>query len=376
MIGEGLLRALGSAGACDVAAVAAARLQEDLGVSVQVWLVDPGLLTLSRADAPEQARQAVEGSWPGRCFAAQQDLLREHEGCYECAVPLTAHGDRLGVLLLTSPSPLEAARAPAALAARLLADALVSASRHTQRYERLRRERPMTLAAELQWALLPGRSHRDGQTAVAALLEPAYSTSGDAYDWSRDGDVLSVVALEGSGRGVAASLTTTLTLTALRNARVSGSSLSDQAALADQALHAEYAGKRHVSGLLLELDLRAGTLHVVDAGSPQLHRLREGRLDLVELEPQLPLGMFEETVYRPQQVDARPGDRFVVVTVGVYDSAGEGGQTFGQSRLPAVLRDARLLSAEELVRSTIRALEVPDDGLDDDAVVLCLDWFA
>jgi serine phosphatase RsbU (regulator of sigma subunit) len=119
----------------------------------------------------------------------------------------------------------------------------------------------------------------------------------------------------------------------------------------------------------------SGDVCVVDAGSPLLFRQREGRVERVELDPQLPLGMFEETLYVEQVVDIRPGDRLLVVSDGVHGVVLDGAQ-FGTTGMEQTLRDARLLAPAEVCRFVLRKLRGAwaDDGPGDDAVVVCFDW--
>jgi hypothetical protein len=328
------------------------RLRERHGVDAEVWLADYAQQTLHGVVTGQV--EPIDDSAVGRCFAAQSptDLL----------LPLTSRGDRIGVLEVTEQVPGLEAFAP------LLAAALKAIGSQSGTFEQHRRRKTMTVAAELQWALLPGQAYRDADVSLGAMLEPAYSIAGDAYDWSRDGSVLNLAVLDGTGRGVPAALSTTLALGALRNARYAGVSLPDQAALADQAVFAHHLGATFVSALLFSFDIDAGTATVVDAGSPLLFRVRDGRVEGVELEAQLPLGMFEETLYVEQPLDLAPGDRLVIVSDGVH--------SVPQFALEQTLREARLLSAAELTRFVIRRVGElnGDSGPDDDAVVVCLDW--
>lgn len=323
----------------------------------------------------------VDGSWPGRCFAAQAVLQHDDGEGHHVLVPVTVRGDRLGVLALhrTGPVPPESVEL-LQLIAPVVAMVLASAADDTDEFERYRRRQHLTVAAELQWALLPGRSYQDDEVAVAGMLEPAYSIAGDAYDWSRDGRYLHLTVADGTGRGVPAALATTLAIAALRNARVAGMSLADQAALADQALFAHHGGETFVSALLFRFDTVAGTAAVIDAGSPLLFRLRGNAVEQVELDAQLPLGLFEETVYVEQPLGLEPGDRLVVVSDGVHASRTRTGPGFGTPELMRTLREARLLSPAETARHVVRALRAhlaqpePAGRLDDDAAVVCLDW--
>jgi serine phosphatase RsbU (regulator of sigma subunit) len=54
----------------------------------------------------------------------------------------------------------------------------------------------------------------------------------------------------------------------------------------------------------------------VDAGSPQALLARNAEIRPIELEQQLPLGMFADTRYEAQQFRLEPGDRLLVVSDG------------------------------------------------------------
>jgi serine phosphatase RsbU (regulator of sigma subunit) len=150
--------------------------------------------------------------------------------------------------------------------------------------------------------------------------------------------------------------------------------LAEQASLADQALFAHYSGNTYVAALLMRLDITTGRIAVVDAGSPRLLRVRAGHVDTVDLDAQLPLGMFEETSYREETLDLLPGDRLIIVSDGVH--AAPSHEPFGDAALGAAVSSSRLLSAQETVRHVITTLHEHHRGaeLDDDAVVVCLDW--
>ncbi|MEE3921906.1 hypothetical protein V2I01_37370 [Micromonospora sp. BRA006-A] len=98
------------------------------------------------------------------------------------------------------------------------------------------------MAAEMQWDLLPGRSVRIGDALLAGQLEPAYTVGGDHFDWSVDGDRLTLTVLNGTGSGLAASMLTAMTVNAMRNARRSGGSLVEQAELASDTIYYQHRG--------------------------------------------------------------------------------------------------------------------------------------
>ncbi len=263
---------------------------------------------------------------------------------------------------------------------RLIADelavALRAADRMTDRYRRAQcLERP-TMAAELQWDLLPGRSLGDDRFQLAGLLEPAYDVRGDHFDWSLLGDRLTVTVLNGAGEGLEAALLTATAVNAMRNARRCGSDIVEQAELASDALHMRYGGGLHAATLLLEIDLVSGWVDAVDAGSPHCLVGRGSDIEQVRLEQQLPLGMFGEARYEIERFRLEPGDRLLVVSDGVHAAAPGGGTTFGESALITALRRTRLQPAGEAVGTVMRGLREFHKGNEpeDDAVTVCLDW--
>ncbi|MEU8255420.1 PP2C family protein-serine/threonine phosphatase [Micromonospora inaquosa] len=289
-------------------------------------------------------------------------------------MPVTMRGERRGVLRLSPvPDDQEVVTALAQIAT-ALAHEVAAVSAGTDVYRTARRSQRLTLAAEMQWDLLPGRSRIRPSFSLAGQLEPAYAVRGDSFDWSDDGEQLWLSTINGTGEGVAASLLTSLATHALRNARRAGLSLADQAALADQAIYDLYRGEQHISALLMELDLRSGMMTVVDAGSPRLVLLRGGEVTEQPLEAQFPLGMFEATDYREQTFPMERGDRVFVVSDGVVEATGQHTR-YGETALDRFLRRTGPMAPLDAVRSLIGDLRAFVAGdLVDDAVVVCLDW--
>ncbi|WP_406011543.1 serine/threonine-protein phosphatase [Streptomyces sp. NBC_00637] len=348
--------------------------------AVELRLADYGLkVLLPVPPAPSGTEPVpVQGSAPGRAFGSQQPYVEEPDGARTRAhLPVTVRGDRLGVLSLTLPAPAGESLTELTELAELLAHEMVVAERDTDLYARARRRERLTLAAEIQWQLLPARSCAREEYALGAQLEPAYAIFGDNFDWEASADHLMIYVTNGMGEGIEASLLTSLGINALRNARRAGVPIEDQAALADQALHAHYRGEAHLSVLLVDIELSTGRMRVVDAGSPRLLLLRDRVLSVVDLDAQLPLGMFEETDYVAQELTLLPGDRLLFVSDGVHGVAAPGGESYGENALARAVGNASLLPAADVPAAVLRGLTGhrgrPEP--DDDALVVCLDWF-
>ncbi|MFG1898655.1 PP2C family protein-serine/threonine phosphatase [Micromonospora zamorensis] len=336
---------------------------------VELYQVDYRLAELLPLGDGEPIDSPGHPAW--RAFDHQSPILTDGNGWF----PVTMRGERRGVLCL-SPVP-DDPDVVAALAeiSTALAHEVAAVSAGTDVYRAARRSQRLTLAAEMQWDLLPGRSRIRPSFSLAGQLEPAYTVRGDSFDWSDNGERLWLATINGTGEGVAASLLTSLATHALRNARRAGLSLADQAALADQAIYDLYRGEQHLSALLMELDLRSGTMAVVDAGSPRLVLLRGGEVTEQPLEAQFPLGMFEATDYHEQKFPLERDDRLFVVSDGVLEATGQH-MRYGETALDRFLRRTGPMAPLDAVRSLIGDLRAFVAGdLVDDAVVVCLDWY-
>jgi serine phosphatase RsbU (regulator of sigma subunit) len=349
--------------------------------SVDLLLADYRLSVLQRVtELPHTATPlAIRTTTAGRAFSSQQVLLEPGPGAEGVVIhlPVTVRGDRLGILRAHLPSaPSDDQQDSLAGLGTMLGHELIVAERDTDLYLQARRRERLSLAAEMQWQLLPGRGCARAEYTLGGQLEPAYTIGGDNFDWSTSAEYLIVTVSNGMGQGIGAALLTNLAISALRNARRAGLDIADQACLADQAVYAQHGGSQHVSTLLLRFEIATGRVGVVDAGSPRALRLRDGVVELISFEAQLPLGMFDGTDYREQTFQVEPGDRLVIVSDGVHTAQAPTGVEYGATNLDLAIHASSNLPAPEAARAIITELLDYHEGTDllDDAVVVCIDW--
>jgi serine phosphatase RsbU (regulator of sigma subunit) len=320
-----------------------------------------------------------ERTTAGRAFGSQRTVLEaidENQGT-RVLLPLTIWSDRLGVLIVELPGgPDEARLQELHTFADELAVVLAVADRSTDRYRLTRRRQRLTMAAEMQWDLLPGRALGGRNFLLAGQLEPAYSVCGDHFDWSLDGRYLTLTILNGDGSGIDATMLTALSVTAMRNARRSHGNLVEQAELASDTIYGIHGGERSVATLLVQVDLDTGMARAIDAGSPQAFRMRGGQTSQIKLDRQFPLGMFADARYDMQSFQLEAGERLFIVSDGVHAAHPGGLEAYGNRALLVALRATRLQPATEAVGSVMRGLHEyhENNDLDDDAVIVCLDW--
>jgi hypothetical protein len=314
----------------------------------------------------------VDSHPAGRAYASCRTVPDEDR----LYLPLSVHGERIGVLAVRLPPDAEVSPEELTSVAGTLARAIVVANTATDIYREVRRRKRLTVAAEMQWELLPGRTCRSGEFSLAGQLEPAYAVSGDNFDWSVSREALTLSVTNGMGSGIPAALLTQLTVSALRNARRSGAGPAEAAELASGMVYGQYGGESHSATLLLRISLATGETEVVDAGSPRMLRIRAGEIRPVPFDEQMPLGMFSDTRYRAQRLTLLPGDRLMILSDGLFGARGPSGLVYGEAPLTTAIRRSRLQDPDEAVRFLISDLLLHHEGSDlaDDAIAVCLDW--
>lgn len=327
---------------------------------------------------------SLEGSMAGRVFVSQRTLAAEREDGWHVWVPVAERSQMLGVLSMTLPSWDEQVEAFCVELGIAAAHLVITADGYTDRLVRLRRGRNMSLAAEMQWGILPPLTFGMDGTTVAGLLEPAYDVGGDCFDYSLNGNVLDFAVFDAMGHGLHSAVLGSLAVSAYRNARREGGCAGVASLVRDvDAVIAGYAGgESFVTGLLAQLDVTTGHLVWASAGHPApLHVRRAGVLPTVEAPPATPLGLHAllggtgcpEVV----EIDLEPGDAVLLYTDGVIEARDPHGVDFGEPRLRDLLERESSSGREpaEVLRRLARSvLTYHGTLLSDDASMLYLRW--
>jgi serine phosphatase RsbU (regulator of sigma subunit) len=324
----------------------------------------------------------IEGSMAGRSFKAQQVLSADMEDGWRVWAPVRERAERIGVLELGFPAVTTDAERDELLA---LADDLGllvghlthTAGRYTDLIELRRRRRPMNLAAEMQWDLLPPLAFSVPDLAIAGLLEPAYFVAGDAFDYSLNGEVLGFAIIDAMGHGVQSTLASTLALGAFRYGRRRGLELPVIAEHMDDAVAEQFHGDCFVTGHLATLDVGTGDLRWVNAGHPPPLLVRGPKV-VAELscDPCLPFGLGI-SIAQIGQCRLQPGDRVLFYSDGAIEARPDAGNQFGLERLVSEVEQfigAGILPAETLRRLAARLRQHRGGELEDDATLVFLEW--
>ena len=385
----GLVRELDQAAPSDLVEVCRTWVIQNLGVQECTLLLadysETSLEPVPGADGTVgMPRLDVDDSAAGRAYrqqlAVHAAVPTAGDGAPESTVtylPVSMRTERLGVLAVTWRAANETDLIDILNdVAQILAYILTGARRYTDQFETLRRRRDLGLAAEIQWELLPVLAYELPRFSIAGALEPAYDIGGDTFDYAVSAKRLTVSITDAVGHGLRAAMLSSLTVSAMRNVRRSGSTILDQVQTANRHLTEQFANAEFVTGLILQLDVDTGHGSVINAGHPAPLLLREGVVSVVDLSPDTPMGLSLATEYRLQPITLLPRDRLLLLTDGVDEAHDVGGPAFGLDRVADMLRSHAALPPVEFVRRLTRAVTDYRTGpLADDVTAVCLDWY-
>jgi serine phosphatase RsbU (regulator of sigma subunit) len=358
------------------------------GDDVVLYLVDydhsrlkPHPDVLPHGDQPTVV--SLEGSMAGRVFVSGAPLAAQREDGWHVWLPVVERAQRLGVLAMTLPSWDERIEEFCVELGIAAAHLVSTANGYTDRLILLRRRQDMSLAAEIQWGVLPPLTFSIDGTTVAGLLEPAYDVGGDCFDYALNGDVLDVAVFDAMGHGLRSAVLGSLAVSAYRNARRNDQHRDLRTMLLGvDAVIAEYAqGDGFVTALFAQLDITTGLLQWVSAGHPHPMQVRHASvLAPVDARAAAPLGLNAwAEVHDVEVVHAslEPEDGVLLFTDGVVEARDPFGEEFGEARLRDLLEreSSSGLAPPELLRRLIHSvLSHHATELRDDASTLYLRW--
>ena len=279
-------RALRIAQGADPAAIPdiVLRIAGEFGATdVVVYLVDFAQTTLeplpdrsTHTEVPKS--EEVATTMAGRAFVDQRATSVQRPEGVRLWVPIVEGSDRTGVLAVTvADADDDIVRACEDLG--VFAGYLIATqARATDIYNLHRRRRSLSLAASMQWDLLPPLVLRTERMTVAALIEPAYEVGGDCFDYALNETVLDLGVFDPVGHGMASALIAALNVGAYRHDRRRGQSLEQMHAHLDETMRAQFRDLSFATGQLVRVDMGSGEMTWTNAGHPLPMLLRGGKV--------------------------------------------------------------------------------------------------
>ncbi len=358
-----------------------AMLAGELGATdVVVYLVDYEQKVLEplpdRSNHEELPHtEDVVGTLAGRAFLHGMCSASRSDGT-RVFVPIVEGSDATGVLAFT------VAEADGAVGEQcenlgILAGYLIGAqARVTDFYNLHRRRKSMSLAATMQWDLLPPLTLTSPRASVAAMLEPAYEVGGDCFDYALNGSGLDLAMMDAMGHGLHSAMVAGLAMSSYRHDRREARTLELIDSKLDSVV-ADEGGEAFVTGQAGHLDLETGTFSWINAGHPPPLLLRDGQAPrFIDGAVSPPWGVGGRRG-APGSTSLETGDSILFYTDGVTEIPGRKAGAFGRERLSELVggHAANQVPIGLIVRHIIAAVvEHHESRLRDDAAVLMVKW--
>jgi serine phosphatase RsbU (regulator of sigma subunit) len=377
-----LLRASHLLAPDELAATAAAEARR-MGVRETVlYLADyeqVTLLPLPGTGVPERQELPIEGTMAGRAFRRVEVVASTATaGTHRLWLPLLDGVERLGVAELELPAaPGPELERDLRVFITLVAELIVVNDAYGDVFARLRRRKTLSLAAEMQWELLPPMSFGTDRLVITGGLEPAYDIGGDSFDYAVNGSTAELLVIDAVGHGLPATVLAGVAIGAYRHARRNALDLPDIAVEINDTIAGQFGASRFATAVLARLDIDTGRLRWINAGHPQPLIVRGHSLvQPPYCPPGRPLGLQDA---KPVCCETRlePGDRLLLYTDGITEARSPTGEEFGEQRLADFICTAVAAGepAPETVRQLMRhVLAHQADQLQDDASIVVLEW--
>ena len=332
-------------------------------------------------EVPES--ETVSSSMAGRAFTEQRAVVAERPAGNRVWVPIMESSDCTGVLALTVSEATDLVLASCEEVGLLAGYLILAEARSTDFYNLYRRRQALSVAATMQWDLLPPLVLRTTRLSVAGLLEPAYDVGGDCFDYALNDFIFNVAIFDALGHGVGSALIAALAVGSYRHDRREGRVLERIHANLDEAIHAHLPQLSFVTGQLAQLDVETGAMTWTNAGHPLPMLIRNGQvIQLLECPPTPPWGLGRQLSghANPMAVAREalePGDSVLFYTDGVTEAHSPDGELFGTDRLAdlAGQHASNQVEPEEIVRLLTRAVvDHRRADLDDDVTMVLVRW--
>ncbi len=233
-------------------------------------------------------------------------------------------------------------------------------------------DRELTIAHNIQMALLPQSFPEHADIDLYAAQTPARDVGGDLYDYFvLEGRLVFCIG-DVSGKGVPAALLMAVMRAMFRSEARRACSAAEIVGTMNRNLSEEYAGGDFVTMFVGILDLASGHLDYCNAGheAPLLFG------QPLPVLPNLPVGALADWTYEGQQEQLQSGDMLFLSTDGLSEAKNAADEQFGRKHVLQLANDHRSLAAKPLIELMMSEVSshTGDALQSDDITMLAVRW--
>ena len=237
-------------------------------------------------------------------------------------------------------------------------------------------EGELQIARDIQMSMVPHEfPHREGLDMYASMT-PAKEVGGDLYGYLIRDNKLYFAVGDVSGKGVPASLFMAQATRLFRT-------LANQDMLPAEIcnhMNFELSGEDNARNMFVTmwigmLNMDTGHLHFCNAGhNPPVIGGGESHGDFLEMESNMPIGLWPDFEYVGEEIDTIKGRALFVYTDGLNEAEDLEQHQFGDDHLLSVLRSTHFDSAQQVIDTLAAQVAEHRNGAEanDDLTMLCL----
>ena len=218
-------------------------------------------------------------------------------------------------------------------------------------------ERDLALAEEMQRSLLPHELPQLSHIKLHAFSRPTRYVGGDFYDFQvmESGELIGILA-DVSGKGVAASVLSSMLLGCIQLLLSGGSKPQDAVNRLNKFMHAKSSGK--FATMFLFSIYPDGRGQFISAGHNPAYLYRVATQDIEEIESNnLILGAFDFAFFEAAPLELHPGDILFVYSDGLTEAEDPVGEMFGEERVKDIIRREAPAGSESLHNAMLTAIQ-------------------
>lgn len=210
----------------------------------------------------------------------------------------------------------------------------------------------LTIAHNIQMSMISTDFPRRDDIDLYASMNPAREVGGDLYDFIVDGDELFFVIGDVSGKGVPASLYMAMTRSLFRQLAGNYKNAANIVREINHSIACTNDAYLFVTLFVGVLDMRNHVLSFSNAAhNPPVLVPDQGRCRVLEVMPQVPVGIIDRYQYEEQQIPFPPGSAILLYTDGLTEAENSQQMMFGEDRLLDEVETNRQLSARQLIEN-------------------------
>ncbi len=236
----------------------------------------------------------------------------------------------------------------------------------------------LRIAHDIQMHLIPPivANARHPHLNLDALLRPAKEVGGDFYDYMFVADKLYFTIADVSGKGVPAALIMATTRAHFRMTCHAAHSPAQIVTALNDALCVDNDTNMFVTMFVGIIDLNTGHFSFCNAGHcPGFMADRSGT-KLLDVIPNLPLGVFQGFDFAEQSLTLTPGTVLLFYTDGLTEAENANHEMLGEAYVRAQLAGADRLTVSDIVGTLVKGVEdfANDEPQSDDLTLFCVKY--